>query len=236
MIMAKIKTSALITDISGTIGGSTLKRNRGGLFVKNTTTPRRPRTEPQQFNRMMAAELSGRWQGLDGFKQEMWTRFAGLVNPQMSGFNAFMGLNMNLLKARYASLVLITSPPPTPSTPASIVDFEGQTLSTTQNRIFWTYPTDANTFVSVYWAVQSCYSHKGKEAWHLVGTVPSSDLEIVHTHDLPSGFVVSYKAFSIDLFGRLSPETTVISGPYFGAATDPGYYGYSAYGFSYYGG
>ena len=236
MIMAKIKTSALIVDISGTIGGSTLKRNRGGLFIKNTTTPRRPRTEAQQFNRMMAAELSGRWQALSSTNQELWNRFASLVNPQMSGFNAFLGLNMNLLKSRNANLVLITSPPPTPSTPASINGFEGQTLSTTQNRIFWTEPSNSDIYVSVYWSVQSGYSHKGKEAWHLLTTVPSNDLEAVHTHDLPSGFIIAYKAYSIDLFGRLSPETTVISGPYFGAVTDPGYYGYSAYGFSYYGG
>ena len=542
--MAKIKTSALIVDISGTIGGSTLKRNRGGLFIKNTTTPRRPRTEAQQFNRMMAAELSGRWQALSETQKEMWNRFASTVNPKMSGFNAFLGLNMNILKSRFTrpgytwsdlgqqfsqtyilslaslgngialagtypggkilrstdsgatwsdlgqqfsqtyiyslaslgngivlagtypggkilrstdsgatwadlgqqfsqtyilslaslgngivlagtnpggkilrstdygatwadlgqqfsqtyiwSLVslgngialagtnpggkilrstdygatwsdlgqqfsqtyiyslaslgngiviagtagggkilrstdsgatwsdlgrqfsqtdilslaslgngialagtnpggkilrstdsgatwsdlgqqfsqsrihslaslgngialagtypdgkilrsdinndptnplgLITNPPLTPSTPRSINGFEGQTLSTTQNRIFWTEPSNSDIYVSIYWSVQSGYSHKGKEAWHLAGTVPASDLEIVHTHDLPSGFIIAYKAYSIDLFGRLSPETTVISGHYFGAVTDPGYYGYSAYGFSYYGG
>ena len=413
--MAKIKTSALIVDISGTIGGSTLKRNRGGLFIKNTTTPRRPRTEAQQFNRMMAAELSGRWQALSETQKEMWNRFASTVNPKMSGFNAFLGLNMNILKSRFTRpgytwsdlgqqfsqtyilslaslgngialagtypggkilrstdsgatwsdlgqqfsqtyiyslaslgngiviagtagggkilrstdsgatwsdlgrqfsqtdilslaslgngialagtnpggkilrstdsgatwsdlgqqfsqsrihslaslgngialagtypdgkilrsdinndptnpLGLITNPPLTPSTPRSINGFEGQTLSTTQNRIFWTEPSNSDIYVSIYWSVQSGYSHKGKEAWHLAGTVPASDLEIVHTHDLPSGFIIAYKAYSIDLFGRLSPETTVISGPYFGAVTDPGYYGYSAYGFSYYGG
>lgn len=233
--MAKVKTSALIDSISGSLGGSTLKRYKGGLLIKNKTTPRNTRSASQQQTRLNASYLSGKWSTLPNTSKEMWTRFASLSKKQSSGINAFVGLNLNLIQSNFEAFSIQTTPPSNPSTPISVRNFECRRQSETQNTLYWQSPAAGDNYVSVYCCIAVGYSDRNKESWKLVGTAHASQLNIQHDHDLPQGFYPSYKARSIDSYGRVSPFTDKIMWPYPDITYESARYGQSAYGFCYYG-
>jgi hypothetical protein len=212
-----------------------LKRSGSGLVLKRHTRHANRRTERQAEIQMWLSELAGKWQGLTSTQQEMWRRYASFISPVMSGHNAFISLNMNLLKARHSDLSIILSPPPIPSTPGAIFGFSVTTFSVSQNVISWISPSISSVYVSLYHAVRTGYSDVGKEAWHFVETVRSDEFTIYHSHSYPSNSILSYKAFSIDAFGRTSPETLVLVGSFSAYELVPGFYGETSYGYSHYG-
>lgn len=236
--MAKINTSALVAHLKGSLGGSTFKGVKSGTIIKSRRIPRRPQTEPQQCRRHYISQLTGEWFTLPSIKKDMWNKFASLVNSNSSGFNQYISLNMNIFDAHDDTLSKITSPPPTPSTPAAIAGFSVYFLSSVENEITWSYPDDADTRVIIHYAIQAGYSHDGKESWHFLITRLSNTGSYNHTHDFPDvipGLVYSYKAYTMDIFGRRSPITATLKGPSFGTVSRSGRYGHTAYGFSFYG-
>lgn len=208
--MAKITYSALITDISGTIGGSTLKRTKGRSIILNKVQPAQRRTARQHNIRGYINDLSSRWAGLATTRKELWNNFASLSPKKQSGINAFIMLNQRLLSADHASLVLDIDPPVSPSTPESVKDFDRNYISGSKNRLTWTAPNTAGTYTQVYYCVEPGYSFDNKEKWNLVETIISTCLQLDHDHDYPSGTVIRYHARSIDTNGRISPRTNKI--------------------------
>ena len=205
--MAKITYSALITNISGKIGGSTLKRGKGNSVIFNTIQPAKSRTARQHDIRGYISQLSVRWYSLTATEREMWNTFASLTHRKQSGINGFMMLNLKLLSADHVSLTVITTPPTLPSTPESIKGLDRTYIDSDTNRIEWTAPNDVNTYVQVYYCVEPGYSFKNKEKWSLVETVNSACLVIDHDHDYPTGTIINYHALSMDTSGRVSPKT-----------------------------
>jgi len=70
----KIK-SALVTQISGSIGGMTGSRNRGGNYLRARAIPTDPSSAAQQRMRAIFAFSSSGWAGLTAAQRAAWSLF-----------------------------------------------------------------------------------------------------------------------------------------------------------------
>lgn len=73
--MARIKLGPMITNISGSVGGVTIQRNRFGTSMRNKPLPLYSQT-PAQFDiRRKIASLQTSWQALTDADRLQWDRF-----------------------------------------------------------------------------------------------------------------------------------------------------------------
>ena len=90
-------TSPVISAGSGSIGGLTLSRNKGGMYIRQRAIPTNPNSTYQQAVRQIVADLSNRWlQTLTAAQRTAWDEYAAnvpLVNPLGAPRNV-TGLNM----------------------------------------------------------------------------------------------------------------------------------------------
>lgn len=128
----KFLNGPLTGAMSGSTGGSTFSRNKGGQYVRTRAIPTNPSTPRQLQTRGFLATLSQQWQSESQADQDAWTEFAR-QNPRtdalgqqflLSGHQAFISLNARILQD---AGVIILIPPVTPAPPAfrtlsSIVD------------------------------------------------------------------------------------------------------------------
>lgn len=114
--MAKVKYSALVSDMRNKLNGSVLSKNRAGNYIRNKTTPVNPQTSFQQANRQKLGSMSSAWNGLTEGQRASW-RGAVASFPytdifgdrkELDGKSLMIKLNMNLLNAGQAE---ITSAP-----------------------------------------------------------------------------------------------------------------------------
>lgn len=89
--------SALVTQVSGSIGGMTGSHNAGGMYFRARAIPVNPATAPQVAVRNLVAGLANQWgTGLTQAQRDAWTVYATnvpLINPL--GDQIFVtGLNM----------------------------------------------------------------------------------------------------------------------------------------------
>ena len=114
--MAKVKYSALVSDMRNKLNGSVLSKNRAGNYIRNKTTPVNPQTASQQANRQQLGSLSSSWNGLTESQRASW-RSAVASFPytdifgdrkELDGKSLMIKLNLNLLNAGQAQ---ITSAP-----------------------------------------------------------------------------------------------------------------------------
>jgi len=96
---------------SGSIGGSTYSRNRGGQYIRTRSIPTNPQTPRQIAVRNGLAQLSDRWQNiLTQFQRDNWTVYASntpVVNAlgdqiTLSGLNMYVRGNAPRLQAGVA--------------------------------------------------------------------------------------------------------------------------------------
>lgn len=116
--MAKIKTSALVADIKGTVGGNVFASNKGGNYVRRYKKPTNANTSSQQVVRNTFGAMAGEWRVLTDEQRQSWNE--GAVNfPYQdtlgetrvySGQQLFNKLNNNL--AQYQSTLLTNCPTP----------------------------------------------------------------------------------------------------------------------------
>lgn len=106
--MALIKPGPLVADIRGSIGGTVFARNRGGMYVRNRTTPLNPQSLAQTAVRATLGSLSNTWTTvLTQSERDAWDEWAGQVpvpnafgeDRYLSGINAFVAANSLLLQA-----------------------------------------------------------------------------------------------------------------------------------------
>lgn len=105
--MAKVKYSALVSDMRNKLNGSVLSKNRAGNYIRNKTTPVNPQTASQQANRQKLGSMSSAWNGLTEGQRASW-RGAVASFPytdifgdrkELDGKSLFVKLNLNLLNA-----------------------------------------------------------------------------------------------------------------------------------------
>lgn len=122
--MALIRSS-LLSDISGSIGGTTYSRARGGAYARNRTVPINPRTALQEANRDLFAATSTFWSSLTSEQLQAWNltahafpltnRLGETYNP--SGRQLFMSCNRNLALIDLPFIVDAPPPEALPPTP-----------------------------------------------------------------------------------------------------------------------
>lgn len=104
--MAKIKYSALVSEMRNKLNGSVLSKNRFGNYMRNKTTPVNPQTTYQQNARSILAALSQAWAGITQAQRNGWRALAETLpftdifgDPKtLSGQMLYVKLNTNLLK------------------------------------------------------------------------------------------------------------------------------------------
>lgn len=207
--MPKITYSALIENISGVMAGSIFKRVISGPIIERTKSPRLPRSQKQQETRGIISTLAGKWYNVSATDKLLWTKFATLQGGHIAGYHAYIRHNVRLLKAGHVDLVELTTPPLTPATPEHIMGFAAS-HAVGQNTITWDAPTSAVVYVQVYFSAEFGFSLLRKEHWGLLQTVRADVGQVIHTHDYPAGTPLTYKARSIDPFGRVSPDTNTL--------------------------
>jgi hypothetical protein len=73
--MARVKLSPLLTDISGSIGGMTIQRNKFGVTLRQKPIPLNKITPAQVTIRAHIATIQAAWQELTDAQRLQWNRF-----------------------------------------------------------------------------------------------------------------------------------------------------------------
>ena len=111
-------TSATMTKASGSAGGVTASRNKGGMYLRGRANPINRNTAPQQAIRSYVAALATAWQStLTAAQRAAWATYAANVTKvdslgasiNVSGNNWFLGNNVPRLQGGYA----VVDPGPT---------------------------------------------------------------------------------------------------------------------------
>lgn len=121
--MAKIKYSALVSDMRNKLNGSVMSKNRYGSYVRNKVTPVNPQTSHQQAQRQMLGSLSAQWRQLTQAQRDGWIDAAPNFPITdafgdtliLSGNALFIALNKNLLNAGSSSIDSAPTPEETPT-------------------------------------------------------------------------------------------------------------------------
>ncbi len=102
--MAKVKFSALISEMRGKLNGSVFSKNRSGNILRNKVTPINPSTSDQARARTLFTNFSQKWQTLDPAAQKAWHSssqdykrnniFGDAFTP--TGSNLYCELNANM--------------------------------------------------------------------------------------------------------------------------------------------
>ena len=116
--MAKIKLSAIVSEMRGKLNGSVFAKNRGGAYVRTKVTPVNPSTAAQTAVRAALTSFSQAWRNLTQAQRDAWNGavanftgtdiFGDIKTP--SGINLYNKLNLNLSNIGEAAI----SAPPTP--------------------------------------------------------------------------------------------------------------------------
>lgn len=131
--MAKIKYSALVSDMRNSLNGSTLSKNRYGSYMRNKVTPVNPQTSFQQAARQILGNLSSSFRELTIGQIKAWNN-SGINFPftdifgdvkHLSGQTLFVKLNANLEKI--GSPRILNPPLPTGFPEIAIESFVFQT-------------------------------------------------------------------------------------------------------------
>lgn len=109
--------SALVTQISGSIGGMTGSHNRGGLYFRSRAVPTDPNTPAQAAIRAVFGALVNRWVNtLNAFQRQGWINYANqvpLTGPlgdpiTVSGQNMY--IRSNTPRSQIAASIIDTAP------------------------------------------------------------------------------------------------------------------------------
>jgi len=120
--------SAIITDASGSLGGATFSKNKGGLFVRARIKGTNPQSDAQTAQRGQFAAISAAWRGLTDEQRTAWETATAYFPYQdklgqtknYSGAQLFGKLNGGIRSAS-PSASLLTSPPAPVSIPSLTV-------------------------------------------------------------------------------------------------------------------
>ena len=127
--MARVKLSPLLTDISGSIGGMTIQRNKFGITLRQKPIPLNKLTPAQYVVRQHIATIQAAWQALTDAQRLQWNRFLDFsgqtINKdrsvKLSGHSLYLKYQLYRLLTGMSLLTTLTYVPmPTISTVAGI--------------------------------------------------------------------------------------------------------------------
>lgn len=101
--MAKI--NPILGPLSGSMGGLTYARNRGGLYVKMKASPTNPNSARQQAVRGILSTASGLWQALTDAQRNAWDVYAA-SKPRMDPLGQSYDLTGHQMYVALTAVVL----------------------------------------------------------------------------------------------------------------------------------
>lgn len=102
--MARVKTSAIISDISGKLNGSVFQRTQGGLCIRNQSGKINSNTLRSNQRKVGMSAVQGDWQGLTVAQRLLWETYAVYLNKKQKHSNSLiinghqLFLNINSLR------------------------------------------------------------------------------------------------------------------------------------------
>jgi hypothetical protein len=123
--------SALLTQSSGSLGGATFAKNRGGNYIRKRIAPVQPRTVAQQNVRSNLATIAASWKTLTPDQVAGWNSLASTVTLKDSLGNSYNPSGIDLYVANNRNLsdigeAIISDPP---STAVSFEDISPLTVT-----------------------------------------------------------------------------------------------------------
>lgn len=224
--------SPILSALSGSIGGATAAKNRGGTYFRSRVVPLNPQTTAQFEVRGNMAAAASAWSGLTDAQRTAWTDYAASLDgtnavgdtKRLSGINAFTAANSLRLLAGQAQLTAAptsngraTLTPPTGNPTIVLGDGEAtiditltDSWAATQNGVlFFYYSRPVSDGTSFY---KGPWTFGGKQ---IRGVGAPSD-PLVLSLDTVIGLNTTAKFFyrirSMDSLGRLSPEIRGVMG------------------------
>lgn len=122
--MAKITFSSLVSNVTGKLGGDVLRKGKAGVTLMDGYQPSGRGSNRQHIHRGRVNNYSGQWYSLTALQKALWNKYASLSPGVMTGFDAYIKLNIRLASANHDDLTSITTPPASPSTPLHIEGFD----------------------------------------------------------------------------------------------------------------
>ena len=114
--MARVKLSSLLTDISGSIGGLTIQRNKYGITARQKPLPPSSFSPAQYIVRRNMAIIQHAWQDLTDAQRLQWKRFLDFSGQtinndksvKLNGHALYLKYQMFRLLAGYPLLTTLT--------------------------------------------------------------------------------------------------------------------------------
>lgn len=117
--MARIKFTALVSEIAGSIGGSTIQRNAYGHTIKNKPNMVNASKTLQNFRKISFASNAQKWRTLSVAQRNIWTALA-LSQPVPSRLNPDSNLNGFNYFSRYHNYLNVYDPTATLTNPTGV--------------------------------------------------------------------------------------------------------------------
>lgn len=81
--MARVKYGGIVTDLSGSIGGSTFQRSSFGSSLRSKPNPIRGRSASQGNIRYLMSKLHAAWRGMTEAQRTAWSRYTNFSNQSI---------------------------------------------------------------------------------------------------------------------------------------------------------
>jgi len=217
--LAKIRFSALISDIRGTLG-STVYSSVGPInYIKSSPiSVTQPNTYRQMQIRANLCFCSILWASLQPSYQDLWMKLSSLKANSWHGRHLFVSFNSRLLNASHSDLTYFLDPPKRPGTPTFPKNFSVVQVSSTLFCLSWTSPFLSSVYITAHYRLHKgfCRVHPDfglcptvgyRPSYRFIETVRSDFNHIVFDSPWPTNTRLYFRLNSIDTHGRVSPLT-----------------------------
>lgn len=145
--MANIQLSSLVTDIKGSIGGTTFSRNRSGLTAKAKLIGKKNTTQKQQIELQNNLRAINAWSNLSLTNKQIWNEYAGIHTKtnrygrikNLTGFNWYVSV-YNAWYYMYGIDIVL---PPAYAYPAFLPQFS-MSVNPLGIQVTWSTPIDSS--------------------------------------------------------------------------------------------
>lgn len=173
--MASIELGPLITDIHGSIGGTTFSKNPSGRIARTRSVGKRSLTIKQSISLHQNIAITNIWTGLNNTLKEDWNTFASLYTfsdrygkvKTLSGFNWFVMINSNY----FYVTGLYTVAPFTYLVPFSLPSFNVILTTTDMSILFSTPINQLTTEILVFTSIPTTSNAKYNRSQYRLTTV-----------------------------------------------------------------
>lgn len=181
--MARIKFSALVSEVKGKLNGSVFFKGRYGNVIRNKVSPVNRRSPDQAHIKTLFTLYSQTWRTLSADMRKAWIAAAQDFKASnvfgdsftYSGSNLYCQLNINLALIGQPALTKPPLPVKVPGITEFTLDIDSTTGSEKFSIDFLPTPTDANVIHMVF--ATRCYS-PGKSfiqgEYRMIGTIASA--------------------------------------------------------------